>query len=223
LTDIDDIEAKGWGKTYLPEGSPERVSVPEFGLLADYVSGGGGYGDPLDRNVEAVVQDLRAGITSPEVARNIYGVIVDASTLSLDHGKTEERRREIREQRLKEGRRPASAAPQAGNGADWNTILRIHEYLEIARNGSTVRYRCTRCGHLFCSPEENYKKHCLKRVVTLDRFALRPLPTRGPYLGHLQEYICPGCATLLQVDVYCPALGGEEDLWDIRIDSPERT
>ena len=99
--------------------------------------------------------------------------------------------------------------------------MRIHEYLEIARNGGKVRCRCIRCGYLFGSPEENYKKHCLKRVVALDKFALRPLPTRGPYLGHIQEYICPGCATLLQVDVYCPALGGEEDLWDIRIDLPQ--
>ena len=221
LTDIDDIESKGWGETYLPEGSPERVSVPEFGLLADYVSGGGGYGDPLDRDPRAVVRDLRTGATSLEVAQNIYGVIVDRSTLSLDPAKTEERRREIREQRLKEGRRPASTGPQTGNGAGWKKILRIHEYLEIARNGGKVRCRCIRCGYLFGSPEENYKKHCLKRVVALDKFALRPLPTRGPYLGHIQEYICPGCATLLQVDVYCPALGGEEDLWDIRIDLPQ--
>jgi N-methylhydantoinase B len=218
LTDIDDIESKDWGKLYLPEGSPERVSVPEFGLLADYVAGGGGYGDPLDRQPQAVVRDLRTGITSLEVARTIYGVIVDPPTFSLDRSKTEERRREIREQRLKEGRPPASAAPENGSEKDWTRLLRVHEYLEIARNDGKSRYRCTRCGYLFCSPKENYKKHCLKRIVALDNFALRPLPAREPYLGHLQEYICPGCATLLQVDVYCPVLGGEEDLWDIQID-----
>ena len=33
------------------------------------------------------------------------------------------------------------------------------------------------------------------------------------------NHICPGCATLLQVDVYCPELGGEGDLWDIRIEA----
>ncbi len=30
--------------------------------------------------------------------------------------------------------------------------------------------------------------------------------------------ICPGCATLLQMDVFCPGLGGEEDLWDMRVE-----
>jgi hypothetical protein len=37
-------------------------------------------------------------------------------------------------------------------------------------------------------------------------------------MGRYHEYICPSCATLLQVDIFCPILGGEEDLWDIRID-----
>jgi N-methylhydantoinase B len=223
LTEIDDIESKGWGKIYLPEGSPERIGVPEFGLVADYVAGGGGYGDPLDRNPHAVVRDLRTGATSLEVARSTYGVVVDPQTLSLDPAKTEARCREIREERVTGGRGPAATAPQSGKDRGWKRILRFHEYLEIARDGGETRYRCIRCGYLFCAPDENYKKYCVKRIVALDQFAQRPLPTRGPYLGHLQEYICPGCATLLQVDVYCPSLGGDEDLWDIQIGSPERT
>jgi hypothetical protein len=223
LTEIDDIESKGWGTIHLPEGSPERIGVPEFGLVADYVAGGGGYGDPLDRNPRAVVRDLRTGATSLEVARNTYGVVVDPQTLILDAAKTEARCREIREERVAAGRGPALPAQQSGNGPEWKTVLRCHEYLEIVSDGGAARYRCIRCGYLFCAADENYKKYCVKRVVALDQFAQRPLPSRGPYLGHLQEYICPGCATLLQVDVYCPSLGGDEDLWDIRIGSPERT
>ena len=66
---------------------------------------------------------------------------------------------------------------------------------------------------------ENYKKHSVKRVVPLEEVAVRPLPSGEPYLGRYHEYICPGCATLLNTDVFCPVLGGEEDLWDIRITS----
>jgi len=223
VTDIDDIESKNWGNIDLPEGSPERVGVPEFGLVADYVAGGGGFGDPLERDPRAVVRDLRTGATSPEVARDIYGVFVDRATLSLDPAKTDARRREIRQQRIGRGRPPAAPAPHRGDGREWKRILRIHEYLEIARHGGEARYRCIPCGYLFCAPDENYKKYCVRRIVALDEFAQRPLPTRGPYLGHIQEYVCPGCATLLQVDVYCPSLGGDEDLWDIQISPPERT
>jgi N-methylhydantoinase B len=223
LTEIGDIESKGWGTIYLPEGAPERTGVPEFGLVADYVAGGGGYGDPLDRNPRAVVRDLRSGATSLEVARSTYGVVVDPQTLILNAPKTEARCREVREERIARGQGPALPAPQSSNGREWKTILRCHEYLEIARDGAETRYRCIRCGYLFCAADENYKKYCVKRIVALDQFAQRPLPDRGPYLGQLQEYVCPGCATLLQVDVYCPSLGGDEDLWDIHIQSPERT
>jgi hypothetical protein len=43
------------------------------------------------------------------------------------------------------------------------------------------------------------------------------MPDGSSYLGLLREYACPGCAVLVQVDVFCPALGGEEDVWDTRI------
>ncbi|MBI3001232.1 MAG: hypothetical protein HYY46_22700 [Deltaproteobacteria bacterium] len=90
--------------------------------------------------------------------------------------------------------------------------------MEIAQNGSERFIRCIRCGYLFCHPEENYKKYSLRRIVDLDQAAVRPLPSQEPYLGRYHEYICPGCGTLLQLDVFCPVLGGEEDLWDLRID-----
>ncbi|MEK7879958.1 MAG: acetone carboxylase subunit gamma, partial [candidate division NC10 bacterium] len=216
-TQLDEITTRGWGQLYLPEGSPERVSLPELTLMADYVQGGGGYGDPLDRPPEAVTRDARTGVTSVEIARRVYGVVVDEKSFTLDVAATDARRREIREQRLKEGKRLTAGSPRAGQDRLWKRLLRIHEYLEIARDGGETMIRCIRCGYLFCSPDENYKKHVVRRTVELDRLALRPLPSGDPYMGRYHEYICPGCATLLQVDVYCPALGGEEDLWDIRV------
>jgi N-methylhydantoinase B len=41
-------------------------------------SGGGGWGDPLDRPAERVRRDVAAGVVSPESAREDYGVVVDA-------------------------------------------------------------------------------------------------------------------------------------------------
>jgi N-methylhydantoinase B len=216
-TRLDEIEVGGWGRLFLPEGAPERVSLPELTLLTDFVASGGGYGDPLDRPPEVVARDVRTGTTSVEIARKIYGVVVDAKTFVLDVGETEARRREIRELRLKEGKRLAAAPSQSAKDRAWKRVLRIHESLEIARDGSETAIRCLRCGYLFCSPEANYKKHALRRVVELAEIALRPLPSGDPYLGRYHEYICPGCATLLHVDIFCPTLGGEEDLWDIRI------
>ncbi len=216
-TDLDEITTRDWGNLHLPHGSPERVSLPELTLMTDFVAGGGGYGDPLGRSPEAVARDVRIGATSVEIARRIYGVIVDEKTFSLNAAETEARRREIRAQRLREGKRLAPARPQDGKNRPWRRTLRIHESLEVAEDRGESVIRCLCCGYLFCSPRENYKKHALRRIIELSEVALRPLPSGDPYFGHYHEYICPGCATLLQVDIYCPSLGGEEDLWDIAI------
>ena len=38
--------------------------------------GGGGWGDPLERASEAVLEDVGAGLVSPERARSVYGVVI---------------------------------------------------------------------------------------------------------------------------------------------------
>jgi N-methylhydantoinase B len=40
--------------------------------------GGGGLGDPRERDANAVAQDVRLGLVSPTAARDDYGVVVAA-------------------------------------------------------------------------------------------------------------------------------------------------
>jgi N-methylhydantoinase B len=58
--------------------------------------GGGGFGDPLDRPVETVLQDVQAGYISIEVARRDYGVVFDES-FNVDAAATERLRVQLRE------------------------------------------------------------------------------------------------------------------------------
>lgn len=62
-------------------------------------TGGGGYGDPLDRKPESVRKDVINRRVSLEAAGRIYGVIIDPSTLQVDEKKTEQERKRIREYR----------------------------------------------------------------------------------------------------------------------------
>jgi N-methylhydantoinase B len=39
--------------------------------------GGGGFGDPLDREIDKVAEDVREGYVSAEVAREVYRVALD--------------------------------------------------------------------------------------------------------------------------------------------------
>ncbi len=55
--------------------------------------GGGGYGDPLERDPQAVLEDVRNGVCSQRRAREVYGVVV--SDGEVDEAATRERRREM--------------------------------------------------------------------------------------------------------------------------------
>jgi N-methylhydantoinase B len=217
--DVAGMRDGKWGKLYYPEGVPERIALPEGSLLVDYVAGGGGFGDPLDRDPALVLRDFGRGWVSRETSERIYGVVLSADGRSVEREATEQKRREIRETRLREGRSASgkSSSAEGTKGQSWRTALRFHNALEIAVDGGRAAIRCSRCGHLFCKAEENYKLYALHRVVDLNKFMPHPLPSGEPYYGEYHEYFCPGCATQLQVDSFCPMLGGEPILWDINI------
>jgi N-methylhydantoinase B len=60
-------------------------------------AGGGGYGDPLQREVEMVEKDVRDGLVSLEGAERDYGVILDAQTMKADKEKTSRLREALAE------------------------------------------------------------------------------------------------------------------------------
>lgn len=61
---------------------------------------GGGYGDPLEREPELVLNDVITGVVSDRAARDIYGVVLCGEGLQLDPTATETLRAELRKERL---------------------------------------------------------------------------------------------------------------------------
>ena len=213
----DAVAPEGWGQFDIPAGAPTRIPLPEHSLIADFAQSGGGYGDPLERPAHAVVRDVRTGITSRTAAERVYGVVLDAAG-ALDAAATDRSRDAIRAERRARGKlpagEPAAIPPGAADGA---VVVQCHESLDIVRAGDGHAIRCRRCAHVFCSAAENYKRYALEIPHDLEELAGRRIPTGEPYLGIYLAYACPGCATLLQVDTYCPSLGGETPLWDIQL------
>jgi N-methylhydantoinase B len=198
---------------------PERIPLPEGSLLVDYVAGGGGFGDPIDRNPQAVLKDFGRGWVSRESAERIYGVILNDGATAVDLAATEALRSEMRNAR-KSGATPVSgqtSSVSAPANDGWRQLLRFHAALEICSDGRRKVIRCGRCGHFYCDANENYKLYALHRVTHLSE-VMPPLPTGEPYIGEYHIYACPGCATQLQVDMFSPTLGGDAVLWDTRID-----
>jgi N-methylhydantoinase B len=61
--------------------------------------GGGGYGDALERNPEAVRQDVCDRRVSVRMAREQYGVVLEEPGLTIDHQATQRLRAMLRQQR----------------------------------------------------------------------------------------------------------------------------
>jgi acetone carboxylase alpha subunit len=96
---------------------------------------GGGYGDVLERDPEAVMTDVEAGYLSSETAREIYFVVHDPGTLAVDTAGTEAARATERQARLRRGRpygefvtawttpEPPAHLPYYGSWGDDNSII----------------------------------------------------------------------------------------------------
>jgi N-methylhydantoinase B len=54
--------------------------------------GGGGFGDPLEREPQAVLDDVRNGLVSLDAAERDYGVVIDAERARVDEAATVARR-----------------------------------------------------------------------------------------------------------------------------------
>jgi len=108
------LAEKGCPDDLAPLGGKGRIlPYTEFELWKDSVlymrtENGGGYGDPLDRDPEMVFRDFLEGIVSGDAAREIYGVVIDAEHQRLDPSATEELRKLMREERVKEAYEPSS-------------------------------------------------------------------------------------------------------------------
>jgi len=76
----------------------------EGDLLFGFSGGGPGYGDPLEREPELVVEDLKKNIISSSTAMNIYRVAMDREGRKVDLAHTEELRAAERKARLARGK-----------------------------------------------------------------------------------------------------------------------
>ncbi|MBI4529166.1 MAG: hydantoinase B/oxoprolinase family protein [Deltaproteobacteria bacterium] len=149
--------------------------------------GGGGWGDPLEREPRLVLKDLMDGYVSREAAAEIYGVIVDMK-LRIDEKATATKRQSLRKKRIPEQKSP-TADPDSVTPHEDLDVYPLGEYLRL--NLSRKVFQCSRCGYSICAIHENWKEHILLReqcVSGTQRFVLR-------------ELFCPFCYVCMKVDM----------------------
>lgn len=73
-------------------------------ILIQYEGGGGGYGDPIERDPDLVLKDVKLGYVSLEAAKKSYGVVIYPEKLEVNINKTRELRAKIISRRKQPGK-----------------------------------------------------------------------------------------------------------------------
>ncbi len=165
------------------------------GLVMASSQGGGGLGDPLDRNPQAVLSDWSEGLVTAAGALRDYGVVIGGDGLKLTA--TAEARTAQRRERL-QGREPvARTATLRGK--------RISTHFSVA-DGEVL---CSSCGTTVCTVEEPIIASLASRETSAGyRFAPTDLYP-GSERFRVRFFYCPGCAT--QVDVQVVKAGDQSN------------
>jgi N-methylhydantoinase B len=98
--------AAGRARAFIIRRDGRREDVPSKKMLVlhpgdqlwEYVSGGGGYGDPLEREPDLVLGDVLDRKVSAHAAAEVYGVVL-ATDGTVDHDATKARREALRQAR----------------------------------------------------------------------------------------------------------------------------
>lgn len=190
------------------EGTYEELPGVSSGLVVAHgeivnvrLQNGGGYGDPLLRDPEAVRADVLSGAVSAEVAQRTYGVILSGE--DVDDQATARRRDAIRDHRRSAMKPPAGAPTDAAAfglgpaGGMWGESLR----LVATDNGANAH--CAHCDAQLGPLGGDWRRLAGTVALAAEELgALVQLPDE--LVG--RQYVCPSCATALWVEVV-PAHG----------------
>ena len=189
----DGFDALGGAVEHLPSKADGILGKDD--IFVFFGPGGGGFGDPVERDPERVVTDVENGWVSVDQAEAAYGVVIDANG-AAEAQATEARRETIRAARKQTP--PADWTPEDSYaGADGGDGVTVSDGLTLAASDGETRLHCRGCGH---------------RLTGTDGSALvrmSPLAHAGPRLAlrwggnspnfALEEIICPSCARLISV------------------------
>lgn len=81
-------------------GSKLTMTMYSGEVLRHELAGGGGWGDPLERNPEKVLRDVRNELVSMNSAREDYGVVIQSDSWSVDYNATQKLRSDIHKLRI---------------------------------------------------------------------------------------------------------------------------
>ena len=169
------------------------------------LQGGGGLGDPLDRDPELVERDFENGFFSSRFAEVVYGVVLK------DDGRFDEVATKLQRQQMLQDRMSSAQAPlHPQKGPVKRLENRIGGRLHFASHGGKIWFACS-CGQPLAQSDGNWREGAGFYPIPPDR---KPIDYRLHPQLELRAFICPACGGMLSVEVNEK---GAPDIWDIEL------
>jgi N-methylhydantoinase B len=189
-----EVEHVQWGVFDIKDGD----------MLYIRFMGGGGYGDPIDRDPDLIYRDIQRELVSVECAHEIYGVVVDTGQNQVDMIETAKRREAIRKERL--NGRDVQFLKRDGNVKE--TEYPVSEYLQMVDGPEGKVVQCNWCGWNICGHDKKWKKEVPQKAYPIT--SAGPLRTENDLIM-MHQFYCPSCATCLDTEII---MKGDEPLYD---------
>jgi N-methylhydantoinase B len=183
--------------TRTPSADLDRsVRLGAGDVIVSLPFGPAGWGDPLDRAVADLQQDLASGAVSRPACQAVYGAVFGADGV-IAAAATLTARREVIAQRLAwPPAGPRTAGPAAPG--ELTRLGPLGDRLELAGDPSGRRWvRCC-CGLVFGPAGQNWRERAL---VSTERPAACGQQVSLSDQLEFRRYCCPGCGRLHAADI----------------------
>ncbi|MPZ88610.1 MAG: hypothetical protein GEU81_11170 [Nitriliruptorales bacterium] len=185
-------ETQDWPEPkHLPAKAQAHLGPDD--VLIFHPPGGGGFGDPLERDLDAVQSDLDQGRVTAAWAEASYGAVL-TSAGQVDRAASQRRRSQLRAGRIPHGRTMAVPASVPAGRTIGDALVLVD-----GADGDVLA--CRQCGHVIGPAPTDQDADVVR--------SRQPLGAAGPWLAVryggtspnfvLTETACPSCGKLLDV------------------------
>ncbi|MGH8595521.1 MAG: hydantoinase B/oxoprolinase family protein, partial [Gammaproteobacteria bacterium] len=199
-------------------GTPETLGLRQENFVqhptdvyAVRWTGGGGFGDPLDRAPEDIERDLEDFAITAFAAHTLYGAVVTPDG-KIDGDATAAHREELRTARVRRNSRPARE-----RSGTW--LFDAGACLHVKQDANGSFWACAKCATELGATSLNYKEACIREDL--------PVTKANPLIGDparfidevvsFRQFCCPGCGAQIDNEI---AVERDPVLCDISVAAP---
>ena len=197
LAGIEDLKAE---RSEPLRAKSNGADLNDGDVMEVRIGGGGGYGDPLERDPALVARDVNLGYVSCGAAEAIYGVALTDTGAVDAEGTARLRQAELA--RRPTWKRAAPPRDLPAKPATGEPARLVHATVQTSDHEGERVLSCSRCGHRYCAHGGNYKEAAL-----MDEAPVTTIPSAQDPAFYVDEplvlrrYCCPGCHVQVGAEV----------------------